>query len=72
MSRNEAHNLRYSAVSFGSFNSDAYQNNALSVQNNDIPSGDHVVLFYCDDSLDQSETSMLDSAGLESHRPVNN
>jgi hypothetical protein len=34
--------------------------------------GDQTVLFYYLASLDQSETSMLDSAGFESHRPVTN
>ena len=54
------------------FNSVAYQNSALSVQNREVLKGDHWVLFYSIASLDQSETSVLDSAGLQSHRPVNN
>ncbi len=54
------------------FNNVAYQNNARSMQNQDVSNGDHWVLFYSAASLDHSETSVLDSAGLESHRPVNN
>ena len=34
--------------------------------------GDQVALFYCKATLDHSESSMLVSAGFESHRPVNN
>ena len=56
----------------GLFNNVAYQNDALSVQNRDISKGDQRVLFYSIASLDHSETSMLDSAGLERHRPVTN
>jgi hypothetical protein len=54
------------------FNSDVYQNHSLFVQDSDRLDGDQVALFYCKHELDHSETSMLVSAGFDSHRPVNN
>src|ERR1051325_5206259 len=53
------------------FNNDVYQNQPRPVQNSDNLDGDQVALFYCETSLDHSESSMLVSAGFESHRPVN-
>ena len=54
------------------FNSDVYQNHSRFVQDSDCLDGDQVALFYSEHLLDHSETSMLVSAGFESHRPVNN
>ena len=53
------------------FNNDVYRKRSLFVQDSDRLDGDQVALFYYFRSLDHSETSMLDSAGFESHRPVN-
>jgi hypothetical protein len=54
------------------FNNVVYQIHSLFVQDSDRKGGDQVALFYCKRDLDHSETSMLVSAGFESHRPVNN
>jgi hypothetical protein len=57
---------------WSTFNNVVYQNDSSSMQNSQRSNGDQVALFYCRGSLDNSESSMLVSAGFESHRPVNN
>ena len=60
-----------SVLSVVMFNSVVYWNQSFSAPNTVDSNGDQVALFYCEGSLDQSESSMLVSAGFESHRPVN-
>lgn len=53
------------------FNNVVYQNGSFLPQYTAPSNGDQVALFYCEGGLDHSESSMLVSAGFESHRPVN-
>ena len=63
---------RFRVLPVAPFNNVVYQNRAFTVQNTVRSNGDQVALFYCGSGLDHSESSMLVSAGFESHRPVNN
>ena len=58
-------------LSVALFNNVVYENHSCSVQNTARSNGDQVALFYCQMMLDNSESSMLVSAGFESHRPLN-
>lgn len=53
------------------FNNAAYQKHAPYIKFRLFYTGDQTVLFYSSGQLDQSETSMLGSARLESYRPAN-
>ena len=66
-----AFRLLCSALSVIAFNNVVYQNGSFLTPSQSRSNGDQVALFYCKGTLDQSESSMLVSAGFESHRPVN-
>ena len=62
----------FAGQQFHVLNDDAYRNRPVirpGIEKMDLSIA-HV--FYCFSSLDQSESSVLVSAGFKSHRPVNN